>query len=290
MNKYTFLPLLILLTAKIYAQIPDQGRSTGGWTAPCTSRILENKKCGIKYIEIGLNAFCRNISPEKTEPMMLAMKKSIDSTDIKVWSAHLPFSRTLDISVLNDSLRAQNVAYMLKIIQLCSIFQPKKLVLHPSSEPINDEEREQRLINSIKSIDTLRKAANSINAQLCIENLPRTCLGRNSQEIKRLTEKFPDVAVCFDTNHLIGESSHDFIQSAEKKIGTVHISDYDFVDERHWLPGKGQIKWGELCHDLLESGYKGVFMFECRESSSKELRDSYKHIVKEYKTIKKGDK
>jgi len=286
MKKIFLFYTLLALSNCILAQKLDQGRSCS-WSTPCVSKIEEIQKEGIKYIEVAINPFSRNIPLDKTEPMIFAMKQSIDSSKIKVWSAHLPFSKTLDISVLSDSLRAKNVAYMLKIIQLCSIFRPKKLVLHPSSEPINDEEREQRLINSIKSIDTLRKAANKIGAQLCIENLPRTCLGRNSQEIKRLVKKFPDVAVCFDTNHLIGETQHHFIQSVGNRIGTVHISDYDFVDERHWLPGKGQIKWGELYKDLIKSGYHGVLMFECREVDAKELRESYNYVLEEYKKIKK---
>jgi len=287
MKKFLILFAAILAATALFAQKLDQGRSCGSWTAPCASKIDEISKLGIKYIEVTINPFYRKISSDKTEPMMRAMKKSIDSTDTRVWSVHLPFSKELDISVLNDSLRAQNVAYLSKIIKLCNMYKPKKLVLHPSSEPIGDEEREQRMINSIESISILSEAAEKIGAQLCIENLPRTCLGRNSQEIRRLVEKHPNVGVCFDTNHLLGETQHDFIQNVGNKIKTVHVSDYDFVDERHWLPGKGQINWGMLYNDLIKSGYKGVFMFECREVGAKELRESYNYVWKEYKKLKR---
>ena len=40
------------------------------------------------------------------------MKAKIDSAGIKVWSIHLPFSRTLDISVLDEKKRKENVDFM----------------------------------------------------------------------------------------------------------------------------------------------------------------------------------
>ena len=47
-----------------------------------------------------------------------------------------------------------------------------------------------------------------------------------------------------------------------KKIVTVHISDYDFIDERHWIPGTGKIDWKELISLLKAIDYEGPFMNE----------------------------
>ena len=46
-------------------------------------------------------------------------------------------------------------------------------------------------------------------------------------------------------------------------IKTVHLSDYDFVDERHLLPGTGQIDWQPLWNGIRLNGYDGILMFEC---------------------------
>ena len=290
MKKIIILMVLLAITSNLLSQKLEQGSSSIDWTAPCAEKINNNIKEGIKYIEITINPFYRKVPPEQTEPMMQAMKASIDSTKMRIWSVHLPFSHTLDISVLDDSARNANVNFMAKIIKLSAMYSPRKLVLHPSSEPIKEEDREQRLHNSIASIDILRKETAEIGAQLCIENLPRTCLGRDSKEMKQLVEDFPDVGICFDVNHLLTESQHDFIQALGDKITTVHISDYDYVDEKHWLPGKGKIDWGLLYSDLINANYKGVFMFEC-DGSAKELRSSYDYIWDKYKKerMKKGN-
>jgi hypothetical protein len=37
---------------------------------------------------------------------------------------------------------------------------------------------------------------------------------------------------------------------------------YDFINERHWMPGDGKIKWSGLITRLEEINYNGAFMYE----------------------------
>jgi sugar phosphate isomerase/epimerase len=216
------------------------------------------------------------------------LKEKIDSAGLKVWSMHLPFSRTLDISVLDDEKRDENVRFIAKMIELSAIFKPSKLVLHPSSEPISDSIREQRIINSVQSIGILREYAEKIDAQLCIENLPRTCLGNTPEELLRIVENYPDVGICFDTNHYLQGNPLDFVRKAGHRIATLHVSDYDGTDERHWIPGEGIIAWGEMLYLIKKAGYKGVFMYETTKDkdnnavSPQRLANSFKMIEAEY--------
>ena len=65
------------------------------------------------------------------------------------------------------------------------------------------------------------------------------------------------------------ERSHtDVEDNAIVKLGrrilTVHISDYDFIDERHWLPGEGKNDWNAILAALQAVGYAGPFMYEVR--------------------------
>jgi sugar phosphate isomerase/epimerase len=134
-------------------------------------------------------------------------------------------------------------------------------VLHPSSEPIADSERKARLDCARKSIKELLPLAKEIGAVLCIENLPRTCLGRVTDELKYILEPFPELMVCFDTNHLLIESHEKFFYELGDRIGTIHISDYDRIDERHDLPGNGVIDWPAFHYMLRQCGYDGIFMY-----------------------------
>ena len=255
----------MLLCGAVTLSAQPIGKSMGRWKDISAASMAENRKGGLEYIEVTINDFWR---PAKThEEIYERAEKAladIKASGLKVWSVHLPFSRTLDISVLDDKARADNVAFMSEMIALAGRFNPRFLVLHPSSEPIADEEREQRLQNSHASIGLLAPEARRIGVTLCVENLPRTCLGQTGEEMLRLIDGYDGVKLCFDTNHLLFQSHADYLKAVGKgRIATVHLSDYDFENERHWIPGQGKIDWGALWKGIRKSGYKGIMMFEC---------------------------
>lgn len=227
--------------------------------------LAEARAAGVEYVEVTLNNFWRFAPENECYPRAFRTLKLIEESGLKVWSCHLPFSRKLDISVTDPALREENVRIMSRMIELAGIFSPQCLVLHPSSEPIADDEREARMKCAINSIGLLSLEARKIGAVLCIEDLPRTCLGRNSEEILRLIADYPEVMVCFDTNHLLTEDQSVFIERVGSRIATIHISDYDRTDERHWLPGEGVIDWSAFYRGMLSTGYRGVWMHEVRK-------------------------
>lgn len=253
----------IMCVLGAYAAEPQIGKSMGRWTGFGLESMKANKEAGLDYIEVTMN----NVIGKDTAGVWdraAAIKADIDSSGLKVWSVHMPYSRTLDISMIDDAKRAENVQYMKDMMRVAGIFQPQYLVLHPSAEPIAPDEREQRLANSHASIGELAPVAKEIGAVLCIENLPRTCLGQNGEEMMRLIEGYDEVGLCFDTNHLLYQSHEDYLKTVAKgKIKTVHLSDYDFADERHLIPGKGLIDNRALWAGLKENGYDGIMMFEC---------------------------
>jgi hypothetical protein len=174
MNKKILLYcILISISLNLWAQDYQKGTSMALWANPSVADLTDARQNGLDYVEVALNKCYRGIPEDEIIPCIYALKEKIDSAGLKVWSIHLPFSRTLDISVLDDSVREKNVRFIAQMIQLSAIFKPSRLVLHPSSEPIADSIREQRMANSVQSIGILRKYAGKIGAQLCMENLPR---------------------------------------------------------------------------------------------------------------------
>lgn len=274
MKKILLTAALVLGAATLWAQCRGVGSST---CCMSPEEMAAAAKAGIQYVEIGISG--RGTDAEIREKALRA-KRMADQAGLQVWSCHLPFSRKLDISVLDDSLRRANVEFLSRMIAICGELGTRKLVLHPSSEPIADGEREQRIQNSIASIGILRKEARRIGAELCIEDLPRTCLGRNSAELLRIIEPYPDVKICFDTNHLLSEDLLHFVEACGDRIATLHISDYDGVDERHWFPGKGKIDWPELYRALMAAGYDGVFMYELKRNEG-----SFDEMVSFYESL-----
>jgi len=188
----------------------------------------------------------------------------VRAAGLEWWSLHLPFSRTLDISVLDDEERENIMMINTEMILAAGKAGCKVAVLHPSSEPIIDSDRPQRLAYSRKNIIRLRKVCDRVGMKLAVENLPRTCLCNRSQEMIALLRD-TGAGVVFDTNHSLVEQNVDFMNAlvnAGLEIISLHISDYDFVDERHRLPGDGINDWKGILSVLERAGYTGPLMYE----------------------------
>lgn len=192
---------------------------------------------------------------------------------IDLWSFHLPFMpfETIDISSLAPEIRKYSIDYDSELMKKAAEIGIKRYVIHPSGEPIADEEREDRMKAACDSLAILAQIADDCGGTIAVENLPRTCLGKNSNEILRLLSSDDRLRACFDTNHLLSEPISDFIRSIGTRIITTHISDYDFIDEKHWLPGEGGIDWPTLYRDLLSINYNGVWMYELGFSAPRSI-------------------
>ena len=239
------------------------GKSMGRWADFGLESMIQNRQGGLEYIEVTMN----DVIGKDTAGVMdraAALKAKIDSAGMKIWSVHMPYSKRIDISLVDSAKRASSVNYVRDMMRVAGIFQAKRFVLHPSADTVVPDDRADRIECCRASIAELAPVAAEIGAVLCIENLPRTCLGRNGQEMMAIIEGFENMGICFDVNHLLYQSHADFLNSIEKgTIKTVHISDYNFTDERHLIPGEGDIEWAPVWKGIRDNGYKGIMMFEC---------------------------
>ena len=216
-----------------------------------------HKAAGINTIEISVGNTQLADALDFKEARRLA-----DKYGIELWSLHLPF---LPFNVIDPSVPAladYTVKYFCSFIDKATEIGIKTIVIHPSGEPIAESDRPMRLECAKRSLASLAEYAKAKGAVIAVEDLPRTCLGRDSSDILELISAHPDLRVCFDTNHLLGESIADFIKKVGDKIITTHVSDYDEKNERHWLSGEGVIDWKALKDALIAIGYDGPWLYE----------------------------
>ena len=184
---------------------------------------------------------------------------------VELWSYHLPFGDSVDISANEAERRARAVDKNKELIKKACGIGIKRFIIHPSYEPIGDEERESRIENACRSLKELAEYADGFGAVICVEDLPRSCLGHNIAEMKELISADSRLRVCFDVNHLLlqfGDTHSEFVSALGREIETVHLSDYDFIDEKHYFCGNGDINWDELIGLLEGIGYCGPFLYE----------------------------
>ena len=217
------------------------------------------------YAEAGIREMELSMSPPEWEALdFKAVMHWAKEYGITLWSMHLPFGygagNPLDLSA--PAFCKETTHRLSEFLKKGADIGITKFVTHASLEPIEDSERDERMAHSKESLFSLAEVADSCGITVAVEALPRTCLGRTSAEIFELTGVHPSLRVCFDTNHIQLEENADFIRKVGDKIITLHVSDFDFVRERHWLPGEGKVDWQSVISALSDVGYSGVWMYE----------------------------
>ena len=224
------------------------------------------KKCGISAIEYGIAAKEVIADWKIVVPIPWQMlRENTDAAGIERWSCHLPFSADIDISLADERARKATLDLHKEIISGAAGIGISRFVLHPSSEPISDEERSLRMEMAKCSLCELADYAATLGAVICVEDLPRSCLGHTAEEMLELLSADERLRVCFDVNHLLtvyGTTHEEFVEKLGHKIITTHMSDYDFVDEKHFFPGMGMLNWKMVIEALEQADYAGPFLYE----------------------------
>lgn len=164
-------------------------------------------------------------------------------------------------------------------------------MIHPSFEPIPEADRAKRIENAKKNLKLLNQTAKEHGIVLALENLPRTCLGNHSEEMIELLEA-TGTSFIFDTNHSLDEDNVEFLRNMIAHgycPVSLHISDYDFIDERHDLLGHGINQWGKLLDLLENAGYSGPALYEIRHVVSEERIISFDEVTENINSLLNGD-
>lgn len=243
--------------------------------------LQEIKEAGIDCVEIvlGHKRFNQNFHKAKQHYSEIAAEAK--KAGLHIWSVHLPYGDEWDLSVRDAQERERILKAHLDLLEWVTPWGAAYAVIHPSYEPISARERQERLAICRDSLMTLSQQAAALDIQLAVECLPRTCLGNTSEEMIELLQNNPSAGVCCDVNHLLQERPETFIQKLGKRIVTLHISDNDGVDERHWLPGEGVIHWKNVIQSLAHMGYDGPFMFEVKNPDPRKIVRCWNQLLQE---------
>ena len=198
----------------------------------------------------------------------IAMKRRTRKTSP---TFHAPYGGDWDLSALDENARRKAVSKLLDLFPLAAELETEIVVEHPSGEPVLPEVRDARIGQLRKSLAELREPLREDGFRLALELLPRTCLGNAAAELLAILEGFDETfGVCLDVNHLMGRIRKlpDETRLLGDRLLSLHISDYDGVDECHFMPGTCAIDWPPFITALHDIGYDGVFNYEMRLTGS----------------------
>ena len=196
--------------------------------------------------------------PKATEDVQKGLK-AIRERNLLLNAVHLPFRGGKDYSSLNDDSRKSVVQEAISMMNAMDSYRPQFYVFHGSAGSFDLWERESRKETLKKS---LIEMVNATKATVCAENLPRYCMLNTSKETIEVVDSVPNAKVCCDLNHFLQERTEDAVLALGKRIATLHVSDHDYINERHVLPKDGKIDWMKVLSNLEKIDYNGVFNYE----------------------------
>jgi sugar phosphate isomerase/epimerase len=202
----------------------------------------------------------------KGEGLVQQMRRAFAAAEVEVRTVHANFGASMDISSPDSAVRATGIQAFATALDLAAQMGARTVIVHASSEPVEDGARAERMKQAIRSIETIAEMAGQAGCRIALELLPRTCLGRSTEELLTLVEGVdPGAAgVCLDTNHLMDRfaSLPEVVRTLGPRLFALHCSDYDGVDEKHWPPLRGVIDWAAFLSALRATGFSGPFLYE----------------------------
>ena len=230
------------------------------YVTPAAASALRRTKFRNFEMHCGIYAEDDEASRNSYEETRRLIRENI----IRSASVHLPYCGSLswDPSTLDEALRKETSARFIKLIRDHADLMAPMVTLHASRGGISLSEHPQRIGQVCKTIEELLPTAREFGFVINVEFLPRTCLGNSEEELVQIVSHFdPDqVGICLDVNHIMNRYRDlpTIIDTLAPRIRSIHISDYDGVDETHWIPGQGIIDWPEVMrhirlidHDVL---------------------------------------
>lgn len=231
---------------------------------------------GVTAIEVGVN------SPQYFDHRNAAnLQKLLDvlsSSGVRVHSIHAPLGNDYDVSSLDDVVHERGVDSLISSIELASVIDADKVVVHASERLDCNAERPRRMERARGVLRELATVASEYGIVLALENLPPGYLGESPEEIISLLDGIDrtTVGVCFDSGHanLCGH----FTQYASALLPLAvhtHLHDNDGSGDQHKFPGEGNIDWREFATTYRVLGCKATITLECKPPTDMQWSEAF---------------
>ena len=163
----------------------------------------------------------------------------------------------------------------------------QNMVLHCDSMVDTDLTWQQKTEKNIQKLRALAEYIKDKNITVCLENLGKTSITRNADDLLYLIERIGSdrFGICLDTGHLnlTDKDQRQFILKAGSKLKALHIADNHGKFDDHLMPfNGGEIDFTEVVKALKEIRYKGIFNLEIpgERRVPLQLRDAKLRYVK----------
>lgn len=247
------------------------------------SDLKDIKREGFKSVEVSLGKVGGyEMHMQKCMQSVEDGLKAVLDEGLVLNSVHMPFQRFIYISSYDEGVRRWAIDEFCKLISICDRYSPVHYVFHSKAGTKEEGLLELRKPALVRSF---REMVAATEHNVCIENMVLSFPSTIADMLEVLRE-VDNGKCCVDTNHFLHDKAEDAILALGNRVTTIHVSDYDGVYEKHWLPKRGVNNWMKIIGALEQIGYHGAFTYETNRQehgySFADIRTNYEQLFEEY--------
>ena len=205
----------------------------------------------------------------------------INESSLNLNAIHMPITNEwADLACQYEEDRKEIVKLFIKLIKRLDKYNPSAYVFHPGGFGVNEFNQKEYTERLIKSVNALTQETDK---KICIENMAGRHFLDTADKMCDFLSKCDKAYTCVDLNHFYFEKPQDAILKYGDRIGTIHVSDYDLIKERHFLPKEGKIDWNKVLTALKMVNYQGVFNYEVlNKYTFEQIKANYVELFDEF--------
>lgn len=228
-------------------------------------------KVGFEGFDFDMNEYSDNWDPDTREATIGELAETAARLNLSVNMCHLPFYKKDDVRTTDREL---NRKLIMAGIDGAALLGVENGVIHPNALIMKKEQydSEECFKKTVEYLTPFAEYAQKKGVRLSIENM---CNYKSSDGLYRYCS-FPEelirvadwfgAGICWDFGHAnsVDIAQGDALRMIGKRLTALHVNDNTGKKDDHLFPFYGTVNWKDAMQGLRDSGYSGVFNYECR--------------------------
>ncbi|MBQ9801848.1 MAG: sugar phosphate isomerase/epimerase [Clostridia bacterium] len=231
--------------------------------------LLFNKKAGFEAADFNIGML--DLSTDGWQPVVEQALADAAEIGLPFEVGHLPFigkGGTKDPEILRAFSEK-----MFRAIDAAKMSGIKYAVMHPNAVtlPMRQYDRTEQYDIVMTHLAPFVEYANKVGLHVVVENMRLVHATVAAHRYCQAPDELCEVAdalgigVCWDFGHahISGIKQSEGLATIGKRLKVIHVNDNYAGDDTHEPPFIGSVDWKDAMHGLAQTGFDGVFNFEC---------------------------
>ena len=160
---------------------------------------------------------------------------------------HCPYKDVNDLWSQDFSIRNRSIDTYYRYIDTCAKHNIPHMIMHATDEGYECN----KMSRGVDSLTAIVKRAEVSGIKVAVENT------RDYEIIDLLLNEIDSktLGICYDSSHdwIYGQSEGDLLDKWKSRLFCTHLSDNNRVEDKHWIPGDGEVQWNKIMPNILGS-------------------------------------